>query len=188
MRAASHNGSTIQAASDSPTYAAAMAAPPVKRSNASDAAPNAAVPSMARSAPVRAASTGLISVAECCHWQQEDFAIVAAIRTPARPRDVAIGQPRQAARRAAHRAGVIEARGEIHGNGPDASRVKPKAAGGVVPEELPAVQLKPMVTKFSRLAWKTSIILRQTDAAEEDDVRLGCAGEGVQPGDVAAIR
>ena len=62
-RAASTRGATSQRMSESTTAAAVMPRPPVKRNNASDAAPKAAVPSIASSAPVRAASTGLINVA-----------------------------------------------------------------------------------------------------------------------------
>ena len=59
-RDASHNGVMSQRASEPAIITAAMPIPPVNRSSASDAAPKAEVPSIARSAPVRAASIGLI--------------------------------------------------------------------------------------------------------------------------------
>ena len=57
-RIAAVSGATIQNATDMRSAAVAPALPLVKRKNASDADPNAAVPSVARSVPVRMASIG----------------------------------------------------------------------------------------------------------------------------------
>ena len=65
MTRAAHDGTTSQAPQGrDDTAANAIPAPPVNRSRASDAAPNAAVPPIASNAPLRAASTALIKVAE----------------------------------------------------------------------------------------------------------------------------
>ena len=66
-RAASPSGTSIQTIADALSQTAAPAAPCVNRRNASDAAPNAVVPSTASSVPVRTASTGLTNRADDQH-------------------------------------------------------------------------------------------------------------------------